>query len=53
MWCIDMGDEFPAAEVIGVDLSPIQPTWVPPNVYAIAFPPVHKYEDLGLLTRAH
>ncbi|WYZ35863.1 hypothetical protein EsH8_X_000510 [Colletotrichum jinshuiense] len=32
IWAIDMGDEFPEAEVIGIDLSPIQPTWVPPNV---------------------
>jgi len=27
-----MGDSFPSAEVIGIDLSPIQPSWVPPNV---------------------
>ncbi len=27
-----MGDEYPEAEVIGVDLSPIQPSWVPTNV---------------------
>lgn len=32
IWAIDMGDEYPEAEVIGIDLSPIQPTWVPPNV---------------------
>jgi len=31
-WAIDVGDEYPEAEVIGIDLSPIQPTWVPPNV---------------------
>lgn len=28
----DFADEFPSAEVIGTDLSPIQPSWVPPNV---------------------
>lgn len=28
----DFADEFPNAEVIGSDLSPIQPEWVPPNV---------------------
>lgn len=28
----DFADEFPDAEVIGTDVSPIQPTWVPPNV---------------------
>ncbi|KZL75311.1 methyltransferase domain-containing protein [Colletotrichum tofieldiae] len=27
-----VGDEFPEAEVVGIDLSPIQPTWIPPNV---------------------
>ncbi|KAK1521266.1 UMTA [Colletotrichum abscissum] len=27
----DFADEFPSAEVIGVDISPIQPPWVPPN----------------------
>ncbi|OHE97090.1 methyltransferase domain-containing protein [Colletotrichum orchidophilum] len=26
-----IADEFPTAEVIGVDLSPIQPLWTPPN----------------------
>jgi len=31
IWAIDFADEFPAAEVIGTDLSPIQPGWVPPN----------------------
>jgi hypothetical protein len=27
-----VGDEYPGAEILGVDLSPIQPAWVPPNV---------------------
>lgn len=31
-WAIDVGDTYPAAEVIGIDLSPIQPDWTPPNV---------------------
>ncbi|KAJ3498570.1 hypothetical protein NLG97_g1023 [Lecanicillium saksenae] len=26
------GDAYPSASVLGIDLSPIQPTWVPPNV---------------------
>ncbi|RMJ22196.1 Methyltransferase [Aspergillus sp. HF37] len=26
-----MADEFPQADIIGTDLSPIQPRWVPPN----------------------
>ncbi|KAL1982336.1 hypothetical protein VTN96DRAFT_1430 [Rasamsonia emersonii] len=32
IWAMEIGDEFPSAEVIGTDLSPIQPGWVPPNV---------------------
>ncbi|EXJ81603.1 hypothetical protein A1O1_07668 [Capronia coronata CBS 617.96] len=32
IWAIDMGDRFPGAEILGVDLSPIQPNAVPPNV---------------------
>ncbi|KAK1705378.1 S-adenosyl-L-methionine-dependent methyltransferase [Colletotrichum lupini] len=33
IWPIQFGDEHPEAEVIvGNDLSPIQPQWVPPNV---------------------
>ncbi|EAU88498.2 hypothetical protein CC1G_04204 [Coprinopsis cinerea okayama7 len=30
-WAIDMADEFPRAEVIGIDIAPIQPKYVPPN----------------------
>jgi trans-aconitate methyltransferase len=32
IWAIDFADEFPGALVIGTDLSPIQPTNVPPNI---------------------
>ncbi|KAI8257147.1 Secondary metabolism regulator LAE1 [Colletotrichum sp. SAR11_239] len=32
IWAIDIGDEYPEADVLGIDLSPIQPDWVPPNV---------------------
>ncbi|KAI5782025.1 S-adenosyl-L-methionine-dependent methyltransferase [Peziza echinospora] len=31
IWAIDMADKFPEANVIGTDLCPIQPGWVPPN----------------------
>ncbi|KAK6359273.1 hypothetical protein TWF696_000436 [Orbilia brochopaga] len=31
-WCLDMAHAFPDTEIIGNDLSPIQPTYVPPNV---------------------
>jgi hypothetical protein len=26
------GEAFPSATIVGVDLSPIQPVWIPPNV---------------------
>ncbi|KAI0013834.1 S-adenosyl-L-methionine-dependent methyltransferase [Xylariaceae sp. FL0662B] len=32
IWAIDFADQYPHAEVIGTDLSPTQPLWVPPNV---------------------
>ncbi|KAI9740853.1 MAG: hypothetical protein M1818_004458 [Claussenomyces sp. TS43310] len=32
IWAIDMGDDYPSASILGIDLSPIQPAWVPPNV---------------------
>jgi trans-aconitate methyltransferase len=31
IWAMEFADEFPSAVVIGTDLSPIQPHWVPPN----------------------
>lgn len=31
IWAIEYADQFPESEVIGVDLSPIQPGLVPPN----------------------
>lgn len=30
-WAIEMAEDFPNADIIGTDLSPIQPTWAPPN----------------------
>ncbi|KAK2779133.1 methyltransferase domain-containing protein, partial [Colletotrichum kahawae] len=33
IWAIDFADEHPEAEVIGVDLSAVQPAFVPPNVW--------------------
>ncbi|RDW56885.1 hypothetical protein BP5796_12952 [Coleophoma crateriformis] len=32
IWAIDFADEHPSATITGTDLSPIQPTWVPPNL---------------------
>ncbi|CCE28863.1 uncharacterized protein CPUR_02553 [Claviceps purpurea 20.1] len=32
IWAIEFADQFPNASVVGTDLSPCQPQWVPPNV---------------------
>jgi trans-aconitate methyltransferase len=32
IWAIDIADLYPSASVIGTDLSPVQPTYVPPNL---------------------
>ncbi len=31
IWAMDMADKYPSAQVTGVDIAPVQPTWVPPN----------------------
>jgi cyclopropane fatty-acyl-phospholipid synthase-like methyltransferase len=31
IWAVEMAEKFPNAKVLGIDLSPIQPEWVPPN----------------------
>ncbi|RMX81812.1 hypothetical protein D0869_06528 [Hortaea werneckii] len=31
IWAMDMADLYPRAQIIGTDLSPVQPSWVPPN----------------------
>jgi SAM-dependent methyltransferase len=30
-WCFEVADQFPDARVVGIDLSPVQPTAVPDN----------------------
>ncbi|KAH6874386.1 S-adenosyl-L-methionine-dependent methyltransferase [Thelonectria olida] len=35
IWALDYADEHPEAEVTGIDLSPVQPGFVPPNVQFI------------------
>ncbi|KAG6224581.1 hypothetical protein E4U26_003622 [Claviceps purpurea] len=32
IWAIEAGDKYPSAQVRGIDIAPIQPKWVPPNV---------------------
>ena len=29
---MDVADDYPAAQVMGIDLSPIQPSLIPPNL---------------------
>jgi len=31
IWALDMADKYPSADVLGIDLAPIQPEWVAPN----------------------
>ena len=33
LWCIEMGDLYPSAQITGVDLSANMPTLTPPNVH--------------------
>ncbi|KAL8745226.1 MAG: hypothetical protein Q9190_002608 [Brigantiaea leucoxantha] len=33
IWAIEMAEQYPNAQIIGTDLSPVQPTWVPDNVH--------------------
>lgn len=32
IWAMDVADDHPSAQILGIDLSPIQPTAVPPNL---------------------
>ncbi|KAG6138398.1 hypothetical protein E4U35_008367 [Claviceps purpurea] len=32
IWAVEVGDRYPSAKVRGIDIAPIQPKWVPPNV---------------------
>ncbi|KNB17226.1 hypothetical protein FOXG_15331 [Fusarium oxysporum f. sp. lycopersici 4287] len=32
IWAMEFADKFPNASVIGTDLAPIQPGWIPPNL---------------------
>ncbi|KAG5974976.1 hypothetical protein E4U55_007915 [Claviceps digitariae] len=32
IWVVEVGDRYPSAHVCGIDLTPIQPEWVPANV---------------------
>ena len=43
IWVMEMADEYPDAQIIGTDLSPIQPTW-----YGTSIRPWEQYiNELG------
>ena len=31
LWAVEMADQFPSAQILGVDIAAVQPSWVPPN----------------------
>jgi trans-aconitate methyltransferase len=31
LWAVNMADKYPSAQVVGIDLSPVQPQFTPPN----------------------
>jgi len=31
LYAVEVADEYPSCRVVGVDISPVQPTWVPSN----------------------
>ncbi|KAL9607424.1 MAG: hypothetical protein Q9167_007667 [Letrouitia subvulpina] len=33
IWAIEIAEQYPEAQIIGTDLSPVQPKWVPDNVH--------------------
>jgi len=33
LWAVDFGEQFPDCKVVGTEISPMQPSWVPPNVH--------------------
>ncbi|KAJ5929626.1 hypothetical protein N7454_006576 [Penicillium verhagenii] len=41
IWAIDIAEKFPEAHVIGTDISPIQPSWVCPNLEFV----IEDFED--------
>lgn len=50
IWAIEMADECPQAIVTGTDISPIQPSWVPPNCQFYIAEAEAEWPSLSLLT---
>merc|ERR1712230_286291 len=55
IWAIEFADEYPGSLVIGTDLSPIQPGFVPPNVkfYVDDFEQDWEFPEVGKFDYIH
>ncbi|PVH74265.1 putative methyltransferase [Cadophora sp. DSE1049] len=55
IWAIEFADEYPGSLVIGTDLSPIQPGFVPPNVkfYVDDFEQNWEFPEVGKFDYIH
>ncbi|KAK0616521.1 S-adenosyl-L-methionine-dependent methyltransferase [Immersiella caudata] len=55
IWAMELGDKYPDTKIIGIDLSPIQPDFVPENVHFFVddfeeewVDPEHKYDYIHI-----
>ncbi|KAL2019413.1 hypothetical protein VTK56DRAFT_9704 [Thermocarpiscus australiensis] len=60
IWAIELGDKYPNARITGIDLSPIQPNFVPENVHFFVddfeeewVDPENKYDFIHLRHTMH
>ncbi|KAK1754005.1 Phosphoethanolamine N-methyltransferase [Echria macrotheca] len=60
IWAIELGDKYPDTKIIGIDLSPIQPDFVPENVHFFVddfeedwVEPQHKYDYIHVRHTLH
>jgi len=60
IWAMELGDKYPNTTITGIDLSPIQPTFVPENVHFFVddfeeewLDPVDKYDFIHLRHTLH
>ena len=53
IWAMDAADEFPGADVVGFDLSPIQPSYVPPNCSFQVFDLENEWDMPGRFDLVH
>ncbi|KAK3381704.1 S-adenosyl-L-methionine-dependent methyltransferase [Podospora didyma] len=60
IWAVELGDKYPEAQITGIDLSPIQPNFVPENVHFFVddfeedwVDPVDKYDYIHIRHTMH